>query len=132
MKRILIYGVSLTILACALVLSYKHMQSRLNPKQPTLPPSRLENCQDLKINDPKLIAFANKCLIEAGGRLSDFAPEEIRRFTEAEKKRIKLKFKLELPDEWIVFYRSRRGYVGGTYSVRINPVTCECIVGETP
>lgn len=94
LRRLLIYGVYLTILACALILSYKHMQGRLNPKRTALPPSRLENCQNLKINDPKLIAFANKCLIEAGGRLSDFAPEEIRRFTEAEKKGLNLNLNL--------------------------------------
>lgn len=128
MKKLLIYGISLTVLVCALVLSYNYTQGRLHPKQPKLPPSRLENCQNLKINDPKLIAFANKCLIEAGGRISDFVPDNVKRFTEAEKKRVKL----ELPDEWVVFYRSRKGYVGGTYLVRINPITCECIVGETP
>lgn len=132
MKKLLIYGISLAILSCALVLGYNYTQGRLNPKQPTLLPSRLENCQNLEINDPKLIVFANKCLIEAGGRISDYVPDKIKRYTEAEKKRIKLKFELDLPDEWVVFYRSRKGYVGGTYLVRINPITCECIVGETP
>jgi len=126
MKKLLIYGISLTILAGALFLSYKHMQGRLNPEKPA--PGRLENCQNLKITDPKLIAFANKCLIEAGGRISDFAPKGIKRFTEVEKK----KYGLETPDEWVVFYDHRRGRIGGLYLVTISPVTCECTVGETP
>ena len=127
MKKLLIYVISLTILVYALVLSYKYVQSRLNPKQPAQPRSRLENCQNLKVNDPKLIAFANKCLIEAGGRISDFTPDHIRRFTEAEKKRVGL----ETPDEWVVSYRSKKGRIWGGYSVRINVVTCECIADQT-
>lgn len=109
MRKSLIYGISLTIFACALVLSYKHMQGRLNPEKTAFPPSRLENCQNLKINNPKLIAFANKCLIEAGGRISDFTPYEIRRFTEAEKKRVGL----ETPDEWVAYYRHKKGHGWG-------------------
>lgn len=127
MKRLLIYVISLTILVCALGFSYKYMRDRLIPKKTALPPSRLDNCQNLKINAPKLIAFANKCLIEAGGRISDFTPYEIRRFTEAEKKRVGL----ETPDEWVVSYRHRKGHRWGGYSVRINTVTCECIAGQT-
>ncbi|MBI4803073.1 MAG: hypothetical protein HY796_11170 [Elusimicrobia bacterium] len=127
MKRLLIYGINLTILACALVLSYKYVQGRLNPKQPALPPSKLENCQNLEINDLKLIAFANKCLLEYGKdriayasarninditcpkNITDFNPPEIKRFTEAEKKRAKI----EVPDEWTVWYRNKKGYMGG-------------------
>ena len=128
MKKILIYIISLAILACALVLSYKYMQGRLNPKKPALPPSRLENCQDLKISDPKLIAFANKCLIKAGRRISDFAPKGIKRSTEAEKK----KYGLETPDEWVVYYEHRGALkpMSDTPFVTISPITCECVVHE--
>ena len=145
MKKLLIYGISLTILACALVLSYKYMQDRLDPEKPALPPARLDNCRNLKINDLKLIAFANKCLLEYGKdkivhasvrninyvtcpiNINDFILPEIKRYTEAEKKR----FGLESPDEWTVWYQSKRGYMGGgDYLVRINPVTCECTVSE--
>lgn len=124
MRKLLIYGISLTILACALVLGYKHIQARLNPKKTALPPSRLENCQNLEINDPKLIAFANKCLIEDGRNISDFGHPKIKRFTESQRKKVEP----ELPDEWTVWYHNKKGYMGGDYLVRISLVTCECEV----
>jgi len=152
---VLIYGISLTILACVLVLSYKHMQGRLNPKNPALPPSRLENCQNLKINDLKLIAFANRCLLEHGKgmiayssakkidcitcpkKITDFAPPEIKRYSESDiqkfyKSRNEKIPEIKLPDEWIVFYHNKKGYMGGDYMVRISPVTCECTVDGVP
>jgi hypothetical protein len=142
MKKLLIYGTCGIILAGTLVLGYKYVQGRFNPRQPTLPPSKLENCQNLKIDDLKLIAFANKCLLEHGKnmiiyssvnntdcttcpkKITDFEPPEIKRFTESEKKKVKL----ELPDEWTVWYHNKKGYMGGNYLVEISLVTCECTV----
>lgn len=131
MKKLLIYGISLIIIACVLVLIYKHMQSKLNPEKPALPASKLENCQNLKINDPKLIAYANKCLIEKGLNINNYKLSEIKKITETERKRAAEKLGdegfLELPDVWLFFYNDkRRGF--GDCTVSINWDTCECNV----
>lgn len=155
MKKLLVYGISLIILAGVLILSYKYVQGRLNPKEPARPPSRLENCQNLTINAPKLIAFANKCLLEYGKNrsayasarnisdytyprnITDYGPPEIKRFSESEIRRFynskneKLP-EIEFPDEWAIFYHKKAHFGGNEYVVTINRVTCECKVDGVP
>jgi hypothetical protein len=116
------------------------MHNKLNPKKPKYVPSKLENCQNLKINDPKLIAFANKCFIDSGKNLNDYTPPKITDFIielpKLREKFSKLREKSpelwkefpEFSDRWVVSYCGKEGCFGNHYEVRISSVTCKCEV----
>ena len=69
---------------------------------------KLKNCQNLKVNDPKIIEFANK-FAKSSRNLTTFEQPIVS----------------EKPDYWIVSYTGKESTVGNHFGIVINRKTCK-------